>query len=33
MGIAVMGGHDEGVLSFGDTLQEAAVRVLSLAAA
>lgn len=33
MGIAVMGGHDEGILSFGDTLEEAAVRVLSLAAA
>lgn len=33
MGIAVMGGHEEGILSFGDTLEEAAVRVLSLAAA
>lgn len=32
MGIAVMGGHEEGILSFGDTLEEAAVRVLSLAA-
>jgi len=28
--LAVMAGHDEGLLSFGDTLEEAAIRILDL---
>ncbi|MGB5624161.1 MAG: hypothetical protein WBM61_00405, partial [Woeseiaceae bacterium] len=29
-GLAVMAGHDEGLLSFGASLEEAAVKILSL---
>ena len=30
-GIAVMGGHDEGLISIGETLEQAATRILTLA--
>ena len=29
-GIAVMGGHDEGVISIGESLKQAATRILAL---
>jgi hypothetical protein len=29
-GIAVMGGHDEGLIGIGESLEQAAVRILSL---